>query len=74
MPPMACKFCKWCAGEGEARRCRYSPPRATGFPRVGPNDFCSKFQADEGIIKSEIERRALHNKKKAEIAKALNPK
>ena len=74
IPAKACKFCQYCAGSGKARVCRYNPPRATGFPRVAHDDWCSKYTASDVLIDAEIARKAADAKKAAEIEKALNPK
>lgn len=74
LPPKACKFCCFAAGGGKARECRYSPPRATGFPRVRYDDWCSKYTPNEHLIQAEIERKAIAAQKALDIQKALNPK
>jgi len=71
LPARACKFCHWCHGSGKARECRYNPPRVGGFPRVQPNDFCSKYSANDVLIDAEIERRAKEAQKALDIEKAL---
>lgn len=74
IPPKACKFCVWGAGSGKTRECRYNPPRATGFPRIRHDDYCSKYKADHVLIDAEIDRKAQAAQKALEIQKALNPK
>ena len=71
LPKKACKFCVWSAGAGKARECRYNPPRATGFPRVRHDDYCSKYQGDDILIDLEIKRKAEEDQKALEIKKAL---
>lgn len=74
LPKKACKFCVWSAGSGKARECRYNPPRATGFPRVKHDDYCSKYEPDDILIDVEIRRKAEEADKALKIQKALNPK
>lgn len=74
LPEKACKFCVWCHGQGDARQCRYNPPRATGFPIVKPHHWCSKYEPNDILIDAEISRKNAQAAKDLEIEKALNPK
>jgi hypothetical protein len=74
LPPKACKFCSWTSGGGKNRECRYSPPRATGFPKVRHDDWCSKYEPNDHLIDAEILRKSAETAKKLAIEKALNPK
>lgn len=74
IPPKACKFCCFAAGGGKARVCRYNPPRATGFPRVRHDDWCSKYKPNNVLIDAEIDRKAQAAQKALDIQKRLNPK